>query len=136
VVVDLSEKELKPKSINLIYMTLKVMLKEAVKAKLIKTNPCTEVKKLRAEEIIRAILTIEEVRKLFPADWAAVWESKVVYLANRLAACTGLRIGELLGLRGEYVFDDFIFITGQYNRFGYTAHTKTKHNRNIPITPL
>jgi len=134
--LSLSESGLKPKSINLIYITLKMMLKEAAKAKLIKSNPCGEVKKLKADEIVRAILTVEEARKLFPANWATVWESKVVYLAHRLAACTGLRIGELLGLRGEYVFDDYIFITGQYNRFGYTPHTKTKHNRNIPITPL
>jgi integrase len=65
-----------------------------------------------------------------------VWGSKVIYLAHRLAACTGLRVGELLGLRGEYVFDDYIHICGQFNRFGYSGHTKNKHNRNIPITPL
>ncbi|MDR0497751.1 MAG: site-specific integrase [Treponema sp.] len=127
---------LKPKSINHAFITLQIMLKEAVKAKLIKTNPCNEVKKLRVDGVVRAILTVEEVRKIFPLDWSTVWDSKVVYLAHRLAACTGLRIGELLGLRGEYVFDDYIFITGQYNRFGYIPHTKTKHNRNIPITPL
>jgi integrase len=34
------------------------------------------------------------------------------------------------------VFDDYLYITGQYNRFGYSAHAKTKHNRNIPVTPL
>ena len=40
------------------------------------------------------------------------------------------------GLRGEFVFDDYIYITGQYTNYGYVANTKTKHNRNIPISPL
>ena len=127
---------LKPKTINLIYVTLQIMLGEAVRTGLLKSNPCKEVKKLRTEEIVRDILTVDEARKLFPPDWSAVWDSKVVYMAHRLAACTGLRMGEMLGLRGEFVFDDYIFITGQYNCFGYTPHTKTKHNRNIPITGL
>ena len=58
----------------------------------------------------------------------------MIYKAHRLAACTGLRVSELLGLRGEYVFEDYIYICGQFNRFGYVPHTKTKYNRNIPIT--
>jgi integrase len=45
-----------------------------------------------------------------------------------------MRISELRGLRGEYVFADYIYVCGQYTRLGYKAHTKTKQNRNIPIT--
>jgi len=129
-------KKFKTSTINLAYRTLRTMLNEAVRLKLIKKNPCSEVKELREEAPERIILTVEEVKKLFNADWSKVWESKVVFLANRLAACTGLRIGELRGLKCEYVFDDYIFITGQYNDYGYIPHTKTRHNRNIPITPL
>jgi integrase len=134
--LSLSEKGLKPKTINLVYITFKTMMKEALKTKLIKTNPCSEVKKLKSEEIVRDILSVEETHRLFPADWSSIWDSKLVYRAHWLASCTGLRIGELMGLRGEYVFDDYLFITGQYNYFGYSAQTKTKHNRDIPITSL
>jgi len=129
-------KKFKTSTINLAYRTLRTMLNEAVRLKLIEKNPCSEVKELREEAPERIILTIEEVKKLFNADWSKVWESKVVFLANRLAACTGLRIGELRGLKCEYVFDDYIFITSQYNDYGYIPHTKTRHNRNIPITPM
>jgi len=129
-------KKFKTSTINLAYRTLRTMLNEAVRIKLIDKNPCSEVKELREEAPERIILTVEEVKKLFNADWSKVWESKVVFLANRLAACTGLRIGELRGLKCEYVFDDYIFITGQYNDYGYIPHTKTRHNRNIPITPM
>ena len=132
----LNDKGLKATTVNLAFFTLKIMIGEAVRTKALKYNPCLEVKKLRAQDAGREILTIEEVRKLFIRDWYSVWDSKVVYLAHRLAACTGLRIGELMGLRGEYVFDDYIHIAGQYNRYGYIGHTKTKHDRSIPITSM
>ena len=133
---DEKKKKLKPKTINLMYVTLQVIIGEAVRTGLLKSNPCKLVKKLSADEIVRDILSVEEARKLFPPEWSTVWESEVVCTANLLAACTGLRLGELLGLRGEYVFDDYIHITGQYTRFGYVGHTKTKHNRNVPMPVL
>jgi integrase len=46
-----------------------------------------------------------------------------------------MRIGEILGLRGEYVFDKHIYICGQYGDKGYLPYTKTKENRNIPLIP-
>jgi integrase len=132
----LTEKGIKASTANLQFRTLKVMLAEAVRTKLIKDNPCSAVKELKAEETERKILTVEEVRKLFPKDWSTVWESVMDYKVNKLAACTGLRIGELRGLRGDLVFDDYICISGQYGNFGYVPHTKTKQNRNIPLTPI
>ena len=131
-----TEKQLKANTINLAYKTLRAMLDEAVRLKIISKNPCSQVKKLKEAETERTILTVEEARKLFANNWASVWESSVIYKAHKLAACTGLRVGELRGLKGEFVFDDYIFITGQYSRYGYKANTKTKHNRNIPITPI
>jgi integrase len=130
------EKGLNTNTINLVFATFKLMMKEAVRLKLLKENPCGEVKDLKEEEAKREILTVGEARKLFPPDWSAVWDSKTIYTAHRLAACTGLRIGELRGLLGGYVYDDYIFITGQYCRYGYVANTKTKQSRNVPITPL
>ena len=130
------DRRLKANTVNLIYRTFKLMMGEAIRTKLLKTNPCNDVKDIKREDTKRLILTVEEVRKLFPVTWSTIWESKVIYLAHRLAACTGLRVGELRGLKGEYVFDDYIHITGQYTRYGYVENTKTKHNRNIPITEL
>jgi integrase len=77
-------------------------------------------------------LTPEEVKKLFPAQWEAVWNSKLHYVLNKLAACTGMRHGELLGLRGEFVFETYIDVCAQYNRYGY-GDVKTHKPRNIPI---
>jgi len=134
--VDLSDKGYKPNTVNTQYRTFRLMMGEALRLKLIRDNPCREVKDVSVDEIDRKIFTVDEVKKLFPRDWSLVWDNKVFYLANKLAACTGIRSGEMRGLRGDYVFDDYIFICGQYTNRGYTANTKTKHNRNVPITPL
>jgi len=130
------KKLLKAKTINLALFTLKIMLGEAVRQQIIKTNPCDEIKELREEKSVRIILTCDEVKKLFPADWSLVWENETVFKANLLAACAGLRIAELRGLRGDLVFDTFIHIKGQYLGKKYVDYTKTKENRSIPISPV
>jgi integrase len=112
------------------------MIGEAARKKIIATNPCAEVKELKEEAVQRDIFTVDEVRKLFPVNWPAVWKSKITYMINRLAACTGMRVGELRGLKPEHVFPDYINVCGQYTQFGYKGVTKTKDNRKIPITPL
>jgi integrase len=132
--LDMNGKGLSASTINTALKTLRVMLDEAVNQGIISGNPAKEVKELKTEEPQRVILTLEELRKLFPADWTTVWDNKVIYKAHKVAACTGMRICELRGLRGEYVFADYIYVCGQYTRLGYKAHTKTKENRNIPIT--
>jgi len=128
------KKLLKAKTINLALFTLNIMLGEAVRLKIIDKNPCAEVKDLKEDETVREIITADEFKSLFPVDWSAVWDKEIVYKANLLAACTGLRIGELRGLRGEDVFDIYIHVHGQYLIKKYVDHTKTKADRTIPIS--
>jgi len=136
-IIEVKQKKLlKAKTINLALFTLNIMLGEAVRLKLINSNPCDEVKDLKEEETVRVILTPEEFKKLFPADWSSVWEKEIVYKANLLAACAGLRIGELRGLRGDDVFDTYIHVHAQYLKNKYVEHTKTKDDRCIPISPV
>jgi integrase len=134
--LDMTKKGLKPSTINLVFKSLRLVMNEAVNQKLISESPCAKVKELKLNETERDIPTVEEVRKLFPPDWERIWESMAVYKIHRLAACTGLRIGEARGLRAENIFDDYIYVRGQYTRYGFSPNTKTKHNRNVPITPL
>ena len=134
--LDLSEKELKGSTINLQLRTLRMVIGEAYRLKLIQKNPCKEVKEVRQEDTKRIILSVEEARKLFPLNWSSIWETRIIYIAHRLGACTGIRISELMGLKKEHIFDNYICIKGQYTAFGYVAHTKTKQNRNIPFTSL
>jgi integrase len=121
-------------TINSSLKTLRVMLEEAIDRGMISSNAAKEVKELKAAEAGRVILTREEMDKLFPAKWKTVWSDRVIYMAHRLASCTGMRIAELRGLKGDKVFSDYIHVCGQYNsRHGYKEQTKTKHDRNIPI---
>jgi integrase len=123
----------KSSTANLAFKILKIMLNYAVKQKLIKTNPCKNVELLKTgDEKEIEILTPGEVKKLFPVKWETVWDERLFYTLNKLAACTGMRHGELLGLRGEFVYDTYIDVCAQYNRYGY-GDVKTHKPHNIPI---
>jgi integrase len=118
---------------NLAFKFLKIMLEYAVFTKYLKANPCKNVKMLHTlDERKIDILTPDEAKKLFNENWADIWVNRVNYVLNKLAAATGMRHGELLGLRGEFVYDTYIDVCAQYNRYGY-GDVKSHKPRNIPI---
>jgi integrase len=120
---------------NTVLGTLNTMLAWAVEQELLKVNPCARVKRLKNDRKKIEIITVGEVRKLFPKNWKTVWGDKeAAHVANRLASLTGMRAGEIMGLRGEYVFDDYIYVCGSYGEYGY-GPTKTKETRFIPLIP-
>jgi integrase len=139
-------KKLKASSANIVFGVLRLMLKQAVKRHLIPFNPADNVEKLTEEPKQVEILTVAEFRDManpkipaLPLEAQAEFDQKglsleLARMANFLAACTGMRIGEVLGLRGEFVFADFIRVQGQYGASGY-GPTKTRTSRNIPLTP-
>jgi integrase len=120
---------------NTVLGTLNTMMAYAVEQEIIPVNPCARVKRLKNDRKNIEIITVGEVQKLFPENRKTVWGDKeVAYVANRLASLTGMRAGEILGLRGEYVFDDYIYVCGSYGEYGY-GPTKTKETRFIPLIP-
>jgi integrase len=130
----LSRKGYNNASINIKIATLRLMMKEAVRLSLIHSNPAEKIKKLIVCNKEVQILKTEEVQKLFPAIWNGIWDSYEVYLFNKLAACTGMRPSEILGLQGKYVFKDHIHVCVQYSKKYGVRPLKTKDSRNIPIT--
>jgi integrase len=56
----------------------------------------------------------------------------ISYAANKLAALTGMRASEVLGLKGGFVYDDHIYLCKQFDEYGY-RDTKTKDKTNIPL---
>ena len=119
---------------NAAFRTLNTMLAEAVRQNLISCNPCNNVKRLKNNRKEIRILTLDEVQRLFPKKYETIWGDKIIpYAANRLASITGMRIGEIIGFKGEFMFDQYIYVCGQYGSLGYENHTKTKENRSIPI---
>jgi integrase len=133
-VLRLSREGYNNSSVNVQIATLKIMMKEALRLKLIPTNPMEKIKKLIANSREVQILKTEEVQKMFPADWKLIWDSHEIYLFNKLAACTGMRLSEIIGLQTDHVHNDHIHVCAQYSKKYGIRPLKTKDSRNIPIT--
>jgi integrase len=114
--------------------TLQTMMKWAAKKRYIDRDPFLDVEKLLKEKKDKKIITHDEFKALFVDDWKTVWDNDLLRCtANKIAALTGMRCCEVLGLRGEFVFDDHLFLCGQYDEYGY-RETKTKIKHHIPLT--
>ena len=135
-IMGLSREGFNNSSINVLIATLKVMMKEAVRLKLISSDPMEKIKKLIAYNKEVQILKYDEVQKLFPADWKKIWDSYEVYVFNKLAACTGMRMSEIAGLQCDNVYNDHIHVCVQYSKKYGIRPLKTKDSRNIPITAV
>jgi integrase len=122
-------------TVNTAFRFLSIMLGEAARQGKLQANPCRGIKTLPVHKKDVEILTPIEVKKLFPKDWSVIWQDEKICILNKLAACTGMRIGEVMGLRGEYLFDGYIHVHAQYNAYGYTD-TKGHKERYIPISKL
>jgi integrase len=129
----MSEQGYKNTTINGYFGTLKTMMKWAAKKKIIPGDPLVDIERLLNDRKDIKIITRGEFKALFVNDWRRVWNNdSILCKANKLAALTGMRCSEILGLRGEYVYDDHIFLCGQYDEYGY-RETKTKIKHHIPL---
>ncbi|GHV26987.1 hypothetical protein AGMMS4952_07950 [Spirochaetia bacterium] len=155
-------KKLKESTANTIYGTLRIMLKQAAAEKLILFSPAETIEKLMAVEKKVGILTPVEARGMFApemksavplleggqqaalgaaekADKKSLEKFTLAYelaeLANMTAAVTGMRIGEVLGLKGSCIFENYIKVAGQYDENHIYRETKTKKARQIPSSP-
>lgn len=121
---------LSPKTINNIYAVLRKMLNEAERLEYISRNPISKINPLHEEGIKKSFLTIPEVKELLKEEH---WSDPLCYAANLLSASTGIRLGEVVALRSEYVYQDFITVQHSYSRKYGIKETKTRDIRDIPI---
>ena len=112
--------DLKAKSINLVYMAFRTILKEAFRLGFISADPTIRVQGLAEEKPRRGVLSIAELKKLFAGDALATrWKGNLkLYVANILAASTGMREGEIRGLLIKDVHDDYIDVQHSWEQ-GY-----------------
>jgi integrase len=129
----LIEKEYQNTSINGYFGTFKTMMIEAVVRKIISVTPTEKVERLANDRKAIKIITSAEFKKLFVGDWKRVWDNDYIsYMANKLAALTGMRVSEVLGLKGCFVYEDHIYLCKQYDEYGY-RDTKAREKHNIPL---
>jgi integrase len=58
------------------------------------------------------------------------------FAATRLASVTGMRVGEVPGVKARYLRGNALNVCGQRDTGGeYLDHTKTRANRVIPVAP-
>jgi integrase len=115
-------------------VVLSTMLGFAKFKKYIKYNPCIGMERLANDAAEPEILTDEEVNALFPDDWSSIWDDYNSYLAAKMAAHTGMRFSEVLGLKADHVYEGYIHVEKQYNQSGYVK-VKTKRPRYITLPP-
>lgn len=100
---------------NLALSIFKTMLNEAVRRNIIQINPSTSVARLKNTSKVRNIPSDSEVKALFDEEKKSeIWTDVIYYLGNLLAACTGMRISEILAVRGESLKGPYILVDSQY----------------------
>jgi integrase len=99
-------------TINGYYGALKTMMKYAAKKKVIPFDPLADFERLVNNRRNLEIVTPEEFKSVFVKDWKKVWDNDLVLCtANKLAALTGMRCSEVLGMRGNMSLMTIFFFT-------------------------
>lgn len=127
----LAEKQLSPKSVNVILNSGTVPLGWAFRNELIPSNPGEGLVKFSGTPAKRGILTDDEVSQLFKMKW----KDERSRAASLLAMTTGLRAGEILGLRFQDVGEDRLFIRHSWSDHDGLKSTKTNEERTVPLLP-
>ena len=137
----LQEDRLAPKTISNLHACLHRALQQAVKEQMIPSNPCDAVDLPRKEAAEISVLTREQQVKLMQESYRHRYD---VFI--RLALSTGMRIGEIVGLRWDDI--DFtnriLFVRSTLNRLPtvdgesktqlFVGTPKTKNGRrSIPL---
>lgn len=112
-----------PGTVNKSLGCLKLMLSEATRLQLINGNPATAVPDLKETPKTKGTLSLGEIKQLFDDSTIdKIWSSRYYYAANFLACSTGMRLGEVQGLKRKYVHDGYVEIEEAFNgKFGMSA---------------
>ena len=121
--------KVKPQTANKQLSTLQQMLDVAVAEGLLDQNPARSVKPLVPKTTFRGCYTPEQIKALFKEPWP----DRMAELGCRLAAMTGMRLGEVRGLQGDRIHDDHLIIDRSYNNMEKVKSTKSGKPRIVPI---
>ena len=121
-----------PATINHILLTLKIVLKWALRNRYIQNLPLFDMAK--DDQKTKGIIAIDEFKKLFSLS---TWEKKH-YLINLLAYTTGMRLGECRGLQRQDIdFENkLIHIKHSWDRTYGIKSTKNNRERVVTIDSL
>lgn len=122
------------KKINHVITTLRCIFNYAEMKKIIDENPCTGIKPFKVNSPEKGILTKQELEALFAEEKRThIWPETMHYIINVLAACTGMRIGEILALKPQDISGGEIRVSHSYNTLDKLKSTKNGKTRCIPL---
>ena len=118
-----------PQTANKVLSVLRQILDHAVMQDIIQTNPVGRVKPLVEMAARRGCFSSEQIRRLFSVPW----DDFYVELACRLAAVTGMRIGEVRALQACDVYADYVEVCHSYSDREKLKGTKSGKSRIVPV---
>jgi integrase len=125
--VELRTQGLSASTVNHILTTLKIVLRGALKKKVIQALP--EISTVGGTKAERGILTLVEVKSCF----SQAWKDERYLAINLIAATTGMRLGEILGLTRDAVKDGYLEVRSSWERGKGLKGTKNGRPRIVPL---
>jgi integrase len=122
-------------SLNRILDCMKVMMKEAVRRGYANADPAAGVESFTEKFKVRGIITPDEIQSLFsPKSLPSVWNGERVYFAaSILGVATGLRQGEVRGLRIQDIHPQHVTVCGSWEERHGLHGAKWGSERLVPI---
>ena len=127
----LADRGLSTSTINQVVLICCTPLKWAFNEKIIPANPAVGLTKFSITNKERGILTESEAAAVFAVEW----KDKRAFVASLVAATTGARQGECLGLRRSDIGTDTINIAHSYSPLDGLKCPKNGHKRVVPLLP-
>lgn len=121
----------KPQTASKQLTMLRQILDVAVSQGILKENPANSVKPLFAESEERGCFTSEQISQLFSEPWG----DELCECACRLASLTGMRIGEVQGLRRSRIHSDHIVVDASWADHEGLKTPKNGRSRVVLIPP-
>jgi integrase len=124
-----------PASVNRVLDCMKVMMKEALRRGYLNADPAAGVESFTEKFKVRGIITPEEIHALFNTEaLISVWKGeRVHFVASLLGVATGLRQGEIRGLRNQDIHPQYVTVCGSWEDRNGLHGAKWGSERIVPI---
>lgn len=116
---------------NTYLVALRLVMEQAVRDGIVKTNPCMEVENLGSDTTRRQAFTIDEVRSIIGRE--EDWANPMIRSMCLVAAVTGMRMGEVRALKPECVTREAIIIKASFSNADGYKMPKNGKERLSPI---
>ncbi len=132
----LSAEGLAPRSVQLVHSVLRAVLQQGVDWDWLPTNPAVRARRPKVVSTEKTALTPEQVAAIYEAA-----EEPAVKVAIALAAVTGMRRGEVCGLKWSDIDPETGLVTIERawvsdDHGQHLTTTKSKKKRTIPLGPF